>query len=143
MIVRQIEDDQFEVCCIPFFLRDVNLGDIVQTVAKDGWKYILDRVIQDSGRYTFRAWFGNSFYPRDEIAGELRAKGALLEWSSRDLLAIDAADSEQAKLIAGCLATQEDAGRLEYETGRTWTSEWPLIVATTDKAKRANSRRTL
>jgi len=105
--------------CIPFFLRDVNLGDVVQTVAKDGRKYVLDHVARQSGRYTFRAWLGNSFHPREEIAGELSELGALLEWSSRNLLAIDAVDSSSAKVIADCLAAHEAAGRLEYETGRS------------------------
>ncbi|NOV98762.1 hypothetical protein HDG69_003357 [Isoptericola halotolerans] len=26
---RQVSDDTFEVCCIPFFLYDVALGDLV------------------------------------------------------------------------------------------------------------------
>lgn len=97
----------------------MNLGDVVQTVAKNERKYVLECVVRQSGRYTFRVWFGNSLYPRAEIASELSALGALLEWSSRNLLAIDAADSKHAKVTAGCLADHEVVGLLEYETGRS------------------------
>lgn len=36
---RQLSDDCFEVCCIPFFLYDVALGDVVQTKPQAGRKY--------------------------------------------------------------------------------------------------------
>jgi hypothetical protein len=28
---RQVGDRRFEICCIPFFLYDVALGDVVET----------------------------------------------------------------------------------------------------------------
>jgi hypothetical protein len=86
---RQLGDDRFEVCCIPFFVFDIALGDVVATAPRDGRKYIVNRVIEPSGHYVFRVWFGQSFYPRDEIAGRLTALGSLIEWSSRNLLAVD------------------------------------------------------
>jgi hypothetical protein len=61
-------------------------------------------------------WFGDALHPRQEVADEL---GALLEWSSADLPAVDAADGEHAQLIAGHLAEREGAGRLMFETGRS------------------------
>jgi hypothetical protein len=45
--------------------------------------------------------------------------GALLEWSSATLLALDAADEAHAEAIAGYLSEQERAGRLMFETGRS------------------------
>lgn len=116
---RQLEDGTFEVCCIPFFVYDLALGDVVATSAKSGQKYVVDKVITPSGRYVFRAWFGQSFQPRDEIAGELKALGSLVEWSSRNLLAVDAADEEHGRLVAGFLMEREKAGHLIYETGRS------------------------
>jgi Domain of unknown function (DUF4265) len=74
---RHLGDDMFEVCCIPFFIYDLALGDVVATSAKSGRKYVIDKVVTPSGRYVFRAWFGQSFQPRDEIAGELKALGSL------------------------------------------------------------------
>ena len=48
--VHRYEWKHFEVCCIPFFLYDVSLGDVVATNPD----YVLDRVVRASGRYTFR-----------------------------------------------------------------------------------------
>lgn len=111
---RRLDDLRFEICCIPFFLYDVALGDIVQTNAA----YDLQRVIKRSGRSVFRVWLGASLYPREDIERELTDLG-LLERSSANLLAIDAADEQSAIQIATYLHAQEQAGRLTYETGRT------------------------
>jgi len=116
---RQVTDDTFEVCCIPFFIFDVALGDVVATAPKAGRKYVVDRVVKPSGRYVFRVWFGESFQPRDEIASELKGLGSLIEWSSRNLLAVDAVDLEHGQLVADFLMEREKAGHLVYETGRS------------------------
>ncbi len=116
---RKVDENRFEVCCIPFFLFDVSLGDIVETAPKDSRRFVLSRVVQPSGRYVFRVWFGESFHPRDEIAGELQRLGALIEWSSRNLLAVDATDGGHAQRIADFLHEREQQGQLLYETGRT------------------------
>jgi len=112
---RQVGDQRFEICCIPFFLYDVALGDLVETDAG----YDLARVVQPSGRYVFRVWFGNTAHPRQDIADELAERGVLLEWSSANLLAIDAADETHAQEVADYLAEQQRADRLMFETGRS------------------------
>lgn len=116
---RQVGDDRFEICCIPFFLFDVALGDVVATSPKEDRKYVLDHVVERSGRYVFRVWFGESFHPRDEIAEELGRLGALVEWSSVNLLAVDATDEPHAQKIADFLQERQDRGQLLYETGRS------------------------
>ena len=119
LFAKQVGEDRFEICCIPFFVYDVALGDVVVTSPRGGRKYVVDKVVEPSGRYVFRVWFGESFHPRDEIAAELRALGSIIEWSSRNLLAVDAVDREHAQLVAGFLAEREQAGHLVYETGRS------------------------
>ena len=92
---RQLDEHRFELCCIPFFLYGVALGDIVAADANYG----VQRVLQPSGRYVFRAWFGESSLSqpaRQRIAGDLTELGALLEWSSGNLLAIDAENEPHA-----------------------------------------------
>jgi hypothetical protein len=116
---RQLSDDTFEVCCIPFFLSDVALGDVVQTEPAGERRYVVARVVQPSGRYVFRVWFGETAYPRDEIARRLETLGALLEWSSVNLLAVDARDEHHAQEIADYLSGAEGRGELIYETGRS------------------------
>ena len=116
---KQLGDDTFEICCIPFFLYDIALGDVVQTAPAGGRRYMVQRVIRRSGRFVFRVWFGDSSQPRREIADQLEALGAVLVWSSPNLLAVDAADEDLAKVISGWLLEQEQQGHLVYETGRT------------------------
>lgn len=116
---RQLGEDRFEICCIPFFLFDVALGDLVETAPKGSRKYVLDRVVEQSGRCVFRVWFGESFHPRDEVAEKLTALGALLEWSSVNLLAVDAANEANAQQVADFLDERQQLGQLLYETGRS------------------------
>jgi hypothetical protein len=114
---RQLSDDTFEVCCIPFFVYDVALGDVVQTSPRGGRKYVLSRVVKPSGRYVFRVHFKR----RDvggTVADELTELGALLEWSSPSLLAVDATDLAHAQAVADYLQRAEDEQRLMYETGK-------------------------
>lgn len=113
--VRQISDHRFEVCCIPFFAYDIALGDVVDTDTD----YVVKRVVEPSGRYVYRVWFGESFHPRDEIATGLTSLGSLIEWSSPNLLAVDAVDEEHAQVVADFLAGRQQAGQLIYETGRS------------------------
>lgn len=116
---RQIREEEFQICCIPFFIYDVALGDIVTTVPKRDRRYIFDHVLQRSERYVFRVWFGESFHPREAVVSELRELGALLEWSSINLLAVDAEDHSKAQAIANYLEEREQRRELIFETGRS------------------------
>jgi len=115
---RQVADDSFEICCIPFFLYDIALGDLVQTKAMGGRKYVLSHVQRPSGRYVFRVHFGRQS-KQGEVTDDLLGLGALLEWSSATLLAVDAADQSLASRIADYLQHREDRGELLYETGQS------------------------
>jgi Domain of unknown function (DUF4265) len=75
-------------------------------------------VVEPSGRFVFRVWFGEAFHPRQKVADELTERGAL-EWSSANLLAVDAPNEERAQVIADYLAEQERTGRLTFEAGRS------------------------
>ena len=115
---RQISGNQFELCCIPFFLSDVALGDLVETGVAGPRQYVISRVVTPSGRFVFRVWFGQSSWSREEVAIALEDLGALLEWSSPNLLAVDARDAAHAQVIADFLADRESKGQLLYETGK-------------------------
>jgi hypothetical protein len=114
LFARQLDPRTFELCCIPFFVYDLALGDIVETDAG----YVIERVIQKSGRYVFRVWF-HGVEPNGGLVEALSALGSCYEWSSPHLLAIDAADSERAQAVADFLQDREREGRLVYETGAT------------------------
>jgi hypothetical protein len=104
----------FELCCIPFFVYGSALGDIVET--DEG--YSLLRVAQPSGRQDFRVWFGNSKadqITRTAIADQLTGIRGLLEWSSPNLLAVDAANDSDAAGILAFLTKMHHAGTLIFE----------------------------
>jgi hypothetical protein len=118
---RQLGQRRFEICCIPFFVYDLALGDEVETAAEAERQYVLERVVKPSGGYTFRAWFGDSSEARarEEVVEALKRLGSELEWYSESLLAIDAADEGRAEALADFLQEREQLGHLTYETGRT------------------------
>lgn len=116
---KQLGENRFKLCCIPFFAYNLTLGDVVETAPSGDRKYLISQVVQPSGRYVFRVWFGETSHPRDSIAADLGKLGALLEWSSTNLLAVDARDQQHAQEIAGYLAAAEAEGKLMFETGRT------------------------
>jgi hypothetical protein len=111
---RKIDDWHFELCCIPFFAYDLALGDVVET---DG-DFLVRRVSTPSGRYVFRVHFDGAVHPREEVTEQLESLGALLEWSSANLLAVDARNQTHAQVIADFLHEREGLGQLIYETGK-------------------------
>lgn len=114
---RRTSDQRFELCCIPFFAYDMALGDEVETDAA----YLIERVVQPAGGFTFRAWFGDSSVAGagDAAVEALLGLGAELEWYSENLLAVHAADERSAQQMADYLQATNQAGHLVYETGRT------------------------
>lgn len=114
---RKLSDTQFEICCIPFFVYDLALGDEVET---DG-DHVLCRVVKPSGHFTFRVWFGDSTNPDDRIRvmEVIQREGCEHEWSSENLLAIDAATAEKAQALTDMLVALQEASSVTYEVGRT------------------------
>lgn len=117
---RQTGEESFEVCCIPFFVYDLALGDEVGTETYEGKKYVVRRLLKQSGHYTFRVWLHQPS-ARGELTAALDGLGCLWEqrWPASKMLAVDAADASAAQAVANYLQGEETKGRLVYETGRT------------------------
>ena len=120
---KQIGPARFVVCCIPFFLYDVALGDEVETAPRDGMEFVFDRVHRDAGHFTFRVWFTEAVEHdwrfREQIVATARDIGCLHEWYSHTLLSIDAPNEDAAREWAGYLTGRQELGELLYETGRS------------------------
>lgn len=114
---QQVAENRFIICCIPFFVYDLALGDEVQTISSEGRQYLVQQVISPSGHYTFRVWFCDP-QARDKVPCELAHLGCLMEWrwASSNLLAVDVIGS-QAQAVADLLLHREQLGHLVYETG--------------------------
>jgi hypothetical protein len=116
---KQKATDLFEVCCIPFFLYNVALGDIVRTIPSRGKKYILDSVVTPSGRFVFRVHFPDpTDASRESVVQALHDMEALMEWSSASLLAVDARNSQHAQEVADYLYERHRREELIFETGK-------------------------
>ncbi|QGG39929.1 DUF4265 domain-containing protein (plasmid) [Aeromicrobium yanjiei] len=113
---RKLDERHFELCCIPFFAYDLALGDVAE-VDDD---FLVRRVTTASGRYVFRVHFDNENCGlRDDVVLALAERGALVEWSSASMFAVDARDALHGQAIAAYLQSEESQGRLIYETGKT------------------------
>ncbi len=112
---EKVAPQRFVLCCIPFFVRDVALGDEVETDAD----FVLQRVVRPSGQMTFRVWFGDQENStRQNLVSEIEAMKLSLEWSSANLLALSVMEGESQQL-ADYLQLRENEGVLQYETGRS------------------------
>ena len=115
---RQVGDDLFQVCCIPFFARDLSLGDVVRTTAQGGRDFMVSEVVEPSGHWTFRVWLRDSTEHSVSLEAGFMSSGALTEWSSEHLLALDVPDAPGAQRLADELRAGEAAGRWIYEAGK-------------------------
>ncbi len=117
---RKVAQDRYEVCCIPFFVYDLALGDEVATGRREDRDLAVERVVTPSGHSTFRVWFRDPAL-RGGLAGEIRDLGCLTEWRSltSSLLAVDAPSAAHAQRLADLLAARKAAGGIQYEAGRT------------------------
>ena len=119
-ITEDLGDNSYRLLCIPFFMYDLALGDIVwtdQLIPRTQDQY---RIKERSGRFVFRVWFEN---PKANVIkkclSDLQELGALVEKSSRRLYGIDAANAQIAQAVADYLMAGEQAGRWVYETGQS------------------------
>ncbi len=116
---RQKSDEEFEVCCIPFFIYDVHLGDTIRIVPHEGRNLVLG-VSEPSGHHTFRVWL-KALSPllREQVLEEAARLNCEFEWFDERLLALDAPDDQAANALARWLEAKMRGGGLDYETGRT------------------------
>ena len=116
--VRRLEENRFEVCCIPFFAMGLALGDQVDSAPRHGRHHVVQSVLAESGHTAARAAFlkldeFDALAPR--IIEEMRKVGCLFEWHSVGYLAIDIADRRTFQHMDKVLADYGAAGHLKYE----------------------------
>jgi hypothetical protein len=106
----------YEMCCIPFFIYDLALGDLVALRPGN----IFDRVVTPSNHFTFRLYLGQSDpAAQQEVMEDLSKAPVQLERYSRNYVAVDAEGEPDAQRLANYLAEAQSTGRLLYETART------------------------
>jgi len=111
---KKITDYTFEICCIPFFVYDLTLADIVETDKS----CLITKLLKRSNYSTFRVWFKDTKH-KEAIESKLKQIGCFLEWKFIDsqLLAIAVKSKTKAQQVADFLWQYEKIGGIEYETG--------------------------
>jgi hypothetical protein len=87
---RQLSENEFVVCCIPFFTYGIALGDRVFTSLQEDRRYIIEDVRERSGRHVSRLWLKDvDDAGRAELKVFISEQRLLSEWYSTNLLALD------------------------------------------------------
>ncbi len=117
---RQIEENIFEICCIPFFAYGLAIGDLVTTTPKEEKQYVIDKVIKKSGYQTFRIWILD-VNKKDSIIEKLTSLRYLVEVRGQNskLIAINSMNNEASQILEKYLTDLEFAGELNYEHGNS------------------------
>ena len=113
----QCGGDRYRICCIPFFVYGLSLGDVVRCEAAHGYDHCATEIVEASPRSTFRLYSADGIDDHAEIMKALESVGALVERSSRSMIAVDAADEQICLAAVELLQDFETSGRGLYEVG--------------------------
>lgn len=120
--LREVSDGH-EVCCIPFWVYGMSLGDVVVV---DGANRVT-HIAAKSGRHVLRAMFAQPG-PSAEFGSLLRAAFAdadlLYEWDGDRYVAIDIPEKSQGQPVYDLLAPEVHAGRAFWE----WSEVRPFVT---------------
>ncbi|MFC8076348.1 DUF4265 domain-containing protein [Streptomyces sp. NPDC057307] len=90
--LRPLGDGRYEVCCLPFRVYGLAMGDIVSL---DVEAKVISEVVQASGNRIFRIFFPPSAPPgrflaaKESVISAVRDVGLKMEWSGDRHVAID------------------------------------------------------
>ncbi len=117
--VNKHSDELFEICCIPFFIYDVNLGDIIKIVPHQNKNLVLG-VQTPSNHHTFRIWFQTkSVDARERVLEALKEQNCDFEKFDDNLMSVDAPDDQTANALVRWMESSRARLGFDYETGRT------------------------
>ncbi len=109
------------VCCIPFFLYDLSLGDTIQVDSEN----VFVNLVEYGGRWTFRAFLQDKAGVEETFLEKLANSDVLFERHGRRLFSIDAEDKSSAERVAAWLEAFEQRGIIDYEAGLNTVSMRP------------------
>lgn len=112
---RWLGNDKFEICCIPFFAYGFALRDEV-IVNQD---HEIIRLHKPSGNLAVRIWFfeKTSDHDKEKMIAILSSNGNLMEWSSKNLLAVNSPSQADAQKILKILKGYLEKGLIACELG--------------------------
>lgn len=117
-------DSYFQIESVPFYLKNISRGDIVETrVTKNksihgGEVFEFRRIVKRGGHNTYRLLLRKK-HPKDPkfTTSELLKKGMVIEESHGDFFAVDVPPSVNQPAIDEYLVGESEAGRWELQDG--------------------------
>jgi hypothetical protein len=109
------------LCCIPFFVYDLNLGDEVALMESAEGAPVVTGVAVDAGNHTFRVRFEDAAHDDGrwrELMLELEPFDCWVDVRSPGFLAVSA-PPDRAQAVADHLDARERRRELMFETGRS------------------------
>lgn len=115
---RQINENLFEICCVPFFAYGLALGDIINSKSSDDKQYIVNEIVKKSGHTTYRIWFTITDN-WNNIIEDITEIGCLVEvrWEKSKLISVDAPDFETKEKLELYLTDLESREIAKCEIG--------------------------
>lgn len=115
---RQVGDNVFEVCCIPFVSYGLALGDLVDTESLEEKNYVIRKVLEKKGHTTYRVWFIN-LDRWHSVIENIKDLGCQVEvrWEKSKLIAIDAPTADVRNALDLYLSELESNEIVQFETG--------------------------
>ena len=113
--------DEFRIESVPFFLKNVSLGDVVRaknTELEEGSIFRFDSVVARGGHNTYRLLLTTK-RPDDPdfTVNELIKRGLAVEEENGNFLAVDVPPSVDQQAIDEYLVAQTNLGRWELQDG--------------------------
>ena len=114
-----LRDGLVEIQSVPFFLKNIAVGDIAATDRAEDGRIVLRSVVERSGHSTFRVWLNEDVTPeRDGMTATLKDLGARVEVTFGRLVAIDAPPEHEAD-IWDYLEAGQQASRWDLQVGHS------------------------
>lgn len=116
---RQISENRFEICCIPFFIYDLALGDVVECRKAENATQNLT-VIESSGHETYWVWIEDHcpMSKLEQIRDKLIEHLIEHEGFGFKLLAIDIPLTKSSDILDEIFAESVAEGLLKYNSSR-------------------------
>ena len=90
--------DGFQIDNVPFFVKDIAVGDVVAARPREtGW-YQFDHVVRANGHSTFRIWLAQKASAAPTVIEKIRQMGCQAELTLNRLIAIDAPPAQEPAL---------------------------------------------
>lgn len=117
---RRVGEKRHEVCCIPFFIYDLALGDIVEVHEANSGRADNFTTIEPSGHETYWVWIDDNcpISELERIRGKLAEHEIEHEGFGFKLLAIDLPLTTSSDILDEIFAESVAKGLLKYNSSR-------------------------